>query len=56
MRAVGPILCAHDDNPVGVRLKLQVSLRERPVLPVVAITQIPQEYFELLGPRSVICR
>jgi predicted nucleotidyltransferase component of viral defense system len=42
-------LCAHDDNPVGVRLKLQVSLRERPVLPVVAITQIPQEHFELLG-------
>jgi hypothetical protein len=42
-------LCAHDDNPVGVRLKLQVSLRERPVLPVVAIAQIPQEHFELLG-------
>jgi predicted nucleotidyltransferase component of viral defense system len=42
-------LCAHDDNPVGVRLKLQVSLRERPVLPVVATAQIPQEHFELLG-------
>ena len=42
-------LCAHDDNPVGVRLKLQVSLRERPVLPVVATVQIPQEHFELLG-------
>lgn len=42
-------LCAHDENPVGVRLKLQVSLRERPVLPVVATAQIPQEHFELLG-------
>jgi len=42
-------LCAHNDNPVGVRLKLQVSLRERPVLPVVATTQIPQEHFDLLG-------
>jgi len=41
-------LCAHDENPVGVRIKLQVSLRERPVLPVVATAQIPQEYFELL--------
>jgi predicted nucleotidyltransferase component of viral defense system len=42
-------LCAHDENPVGVRIKLQVSLRERPVLPVVAIAQIPQEHFDLLG-------
>lgn len=40
-------LCAHD-NPVGIRIKLQVSLRERPVLPVVARAQIPQEYFALL--------
>jgi predicted nucleotidyltransferase component of viral defense system len=42
-------LCSHDNNPVGVRLKLQVSLRERPVLPVVATAQIPQEHFDLLG-------
>jgi predicted nucleotidyltransferase component of viral defense system len=50
-------LCAHDDNPVGVRLKLQVSLRERPVLPVVAIAQIPQEHFQLLGfaPAAIPC-
>ncbi len=41
-------LCAHDDNPVGIRVKLQVSLRERPILPIVAMAQIPQEYFELL--------
>jgi predicted nucleotidyltransferase component of viral defense system len=41
-------LCAHDDNPVGIRIKLQVSLRERPVLPVVATAQLPQEYFPLL--------
>ena len=41
-------LCAHDDNSGGIRIKLQVSLRERPVLPVVARAQIPQEYFALL--------
>lgn len=41
-------LCAHDDNPVGIRIKLQVSLRERPILPIVAMAQFPQEYFELL--------
>lgn len=41
-------LCAHDDNPVGIRIKLQVSLRERPILPVATMAQIPQEYFELL--------
>lgn len=40
-------LCAHDDNPVGIRIKLQVSLRERPILPVATMAQIPQEYFEL---------
>lgn len=41
-------LCAHDDNPVGIRIKLQVSLRERPILPIVAMAQVPQEYFGLL--------
>lgn len=41
-------LCTHDDNPVGIRVKLQVSLRERPILPIVAMTQTPQEHFELL--------
>jgi predicted nucleotidyltransferase component of viral defense system len=41
-------LCAHDDNPVGIRVKLQISLRERPILPIVATGQLPQEYFDLL--------
>jgi hypothetical protein len=28
---------------------LQISIRERPILPVVAVPQIDQEYFKLLG-------
>jgi predicted nucleotidyltransferase component of viral defense system len=41
-------LCVHDDNAVGRRIKLQVSLRERPILPVRAAPQLPQEHFEML--------
>ncbi len=46
--AANPI-CTHADNTRGVNIKLQISTRERPILPVVAIPQIPQEYFKLLG-------
>lgn len=42
--AANPI-CSHDDNPQGVKIKLQVSMRENPVLPVVPAAQIVQDYF-----------
>jgi predicted nucleotidyltransferase component of viral defense system len=37
---VNPV-CVHDDNLVGVRIRLQVSLRERPILPITAMAQLP---------------
>src|SRR5258708_6342311 len=46
--ATNPI-CFHDDNKKGVNIKLQISTRERPILPVVAVPQLEQEYFKLLG-------
>jgi predicted nucleotidyltransferase component of viral defense system len=46
--AANPI-CSHTDNAKGVNIKLQISTRERPILPVVAVPQIDQEYFKLLG-------
>jgi predicted nucleotidyltransferase component of viral defense system len=45
--AANPV-CVHAENDKGVKIKLQVSLRERPVLPVHAMTQIAQDYFALL--------
>ena len=45
--AANPI-CSHEDNEQGVNIKLQVSLRERPILPVLAVPQLEQEYFKLL--------
>jgi hypothetical protein len=41
-------LCTHEGNPAGVRIRLQISLRELPVLPVTAVPQIPHDYFALL--------
>lgn len=41
--------CSHDDNKDGVNIKLQISLRETPILPVTAVPQIKQDYFEQLG-------
>jgi predicted nucleotidyltransferase component of viral defense system len=41
--------CFHDENPNGVKIKLQVSTRETPVMPVVSVAQIEQDYFKLLG-------
>jgi hypothetical protein len=32
-----------------VKIKLQVSTRETPVMPVVPVAQIEQDYFKLLG-------
>lgn len=46
--AANPI-CSHTENAKGINIKLQISTRERPILPVVAVPQIDQEYFKLLG-------
>jgi predicted nucleotidyltransferase component of viral defense system len=46
--AANPV-CAHADNATGVKIKLQVSTRERPVMPVVPVAQIAQDYFPQLG-------
>ena len=50
-------VCAHADNPRGVKVKLQVSTRERPVLPVAPVPQVEQDYFRLLGfaPAAIPC-
>jgi predicted nucleotidyltransferase component of viral defense system len=45
--AANPV-CFHDDNKKGVKIKLQVSTREAPVMPVAAVAQIEQDYFRLL--------
>lgn len=42
-------MCSHEDNKKRVNIKLQISMRERPVLTVAAIPQIKQEYFEQIG-------
>ncbi len=46
--AANPV-CAHDGNAKGVNIKLQISMRERPILPVVPVAQIKQDYFDQLG-------
>jgi predicted nucleotidyltransferase component of viral defense system len=45
--AANPV-CFHDANPKGQKIKLQVSTREQPVLPVRPVEQIKQDYFNLL--------
>lgn len=40
--------CSHAGNERGIKIKLQVSLREKPILPVKSLPQIEQEYFKLL--------
>jgi predicted nucleotidyltransferase component of viral defense system len=40
--------CVHAGNDKGVNIKLEVSLREKPILPVHALPQIEQQYFKLL--------
>ena len=54
--AANPV-CAHTDNKAGVNIKLQFSLREKPILPVVAQPQIDQDYFRLLSftPAAIPC-
>jgi predicted nucleotidyltransferase component of viral defense system len=45
--AANPV-CAHAGNERGVKIKLEVSLREKPILPVRALPQLAQDYFKLL--------
>lgn len=45
--AANPV-CVHAGNEKGVKIKLEVSLREKPILPVRALPQIEQQYFTLL--------
>jgi predicted nucleotidyltransferase component of viral defense system len=45
--AANPV-CGHVDNALGIKIKLQISTREKPILPVVALPQLPQDYFRLL--------
>jgi predicted nucleotidyltransferase component of viral defense system len=54
--AANPV-CSHDHNPTGVKIKLQISTRERPILPVRAVPQIEQDYFKLLPfrPEAIPC-
>ena len=42
-------VCAHAENEKGVKIKLQVSTREAPVLPVKPVPQLDQGYFKLVG-------
>jgi predicted nucleotidyltransferase component of viral defense system len=41
--------CFHDENPKGVKIKIQVSTRAKPIMPVAEIAQVEQGYFKLLG-------
>ena len=46
--AANPIL-RHAGNPKGVKIKVQISTRERPIMPVVASPQVDQGYFRDLA-------
>lgn len=54
--AANPI-CAHPENLKGVKIKLQVSIREEPILPVMALPQLEQDFFRHLPfvPVAVPC-
>jgi len=54
--AANPV-CSHPENEKGIKIKLQISTRERPILPVQRISQIAQDYFRLLGfaPADIPC-
>lgn len=49
--------CCHADNPSGRHIKIQISFREQPVLPVTRMPQLPQPYFGMLDftPVDVPC-
>jgi predicted nucleotidyltransferase component of viral defense system len=46
--AANPV-CAHAANEKGVNIKIQVSMREQPVLSVRPTAQLDQDYFKLLA-------
>ena len=50
-------VCSHAGNEKGIKIKLQVSLREKLILSVQLLPQIDQEYFKLLPfkPASIPC-
>ena len=54
--AANPV-CQHADNERGIKVKLQVSTRERPILPVMPRPQIAQDYFDFLPfrPAEIPC-
>jgi predicted nucleotidyltransferase component of viral defense system len=54
--AANPV-CFHAENERGVKINLQVSTRERPILTVVALSQLEQDYFPLLPfvPAAIPC-
>ncbi|HEV7659869.1 MAG TPA: nucleotidyl transferase AbiEii/AbiGii toxin family protein [Allosphingosinicella sp.] len=41
-------VCSHAANAAGVKIKLQVSTREKPFMPVAAVPQLKQDYFNFL--------
>jgi predicted nucleotidyltransferase component of viral defense system len=50
-------LCTHEANATGVRIKIQVSTRESPIMPVHPMEQLSQDYFGLLdfAPAAIPC-
>ena len=54
--SVNPV-CSHEANPRGVKIKIQISRRERPILSVSEIAQIDQVYFRNLDfqPLDIPC-
>ncbi len=54
--AANPV-CSHSDNEHGVKIKLQVSIRETPILPVKAMPQLSQDYFKQIDfqPAEIPC-
>lgn len=54
--AANPV-CSHAGNEKGVKIKLQVSTHELPILGVEAMPQVQQDYFKLLPyhPASISC-
>jgi predicted nucleotidyltransferase component of viral defense system len=54
--SVNPLVI-HDWNPQGVEIKVQVSVREKPTLPVVSMPHLDQPYFRNLdfAPAAVPC-
>lgn len=54
--AANPV-CMYEDNQRGVKIKIQISTREAPMLPISLVPQIEQNYFKFLSftPALVPC-